>query len=592
MKSRKPKSAFSIFVSSKRFAFMTFIIMCIFCAILTRLYYLHVVRSDRSVQATEKARSRFEVVKSRRGSITDSRGNILATSRPVIDLGVDQKAYKDTPENQAKLRLIASLLSIDFADLHSMCVSNTDKPRSWVKIAEALSEDVYAKILETKVKGIYGSRRYVRAYPSSNLASHAIGYVNREFAPVMGIELQFDYYLRGQDGWIETERDGRRRELTQFRDRDVKPVDGLNVQLTIDAIIQEMVQKQLQKISEKYNPEFASIIVSDPSTGFILAIASSPDFDPNNYNKFPQNNLRNHAICDTYEPGSTFKIVPVSAALNEGIIGPENKFDCAAPTAIYRGKALRLPREDHSMGILTVRDIIKKSSNKGSAQVGMLLGANSLYDYASAFGYGRKTGLGLTSEENGRLAPVAKWDGLTITRLPMGHAVAATPLQVHCAMSVIANQGIYMQPQLVRRIFDGNGETKIAYPPKPVRRVISPKIATLMSEMLAEVVTTTGTARRAMVKGFRVAGKTGTTQKIVNGAYSSRHHVASFSGFFPAQRPRLVITVVVDTPKLKGTGYGGLVAAPAFAEIAEQAAKYLGIQTDEEFEKKVAWKGF
>ena len=174
----------------------------------------------------------------------------------------------------------------------------------------------------------------------------------------------------------------------------------------------------------------------------------------------------------------------------------------------------------------------------------------------------------------------------------MGHAVAATPLQVHCAMSVIANQGIYMQPQLVKRVYDNAGETKIAYPPRGVRRVISAKIATLMGEMLSEVVSDTGTARRAKVGGFKVAGKTGTSQKLVNGAYSNRVHVGSFTGFFPAQRPRLVITVVVDSPHLKGVGYGGIVAAPAFREIAEQAAKYLGIQTDEEFEKKVAWKGF
>ena len=398
--------------------------------------------------------------------------------------------------------------------------------------------------------------------------------------------------MRGQNGWIETERDGKRREQPQFRDRVVNPVDGLNVQLTIDSIIQEMVQRQLAKIAREYSPEFATIIVSDPSTGYILAMGSYPDFDPNDYNKAAPDALRNRAISDQYEPGSTFKIVPVSAALNEGLVGPEDKFDCNAPTATFRGKELRLPKEAHSMGILSVRDIVKKSSNKGSARLGMMLGEKNLYEYARAFGYGEKTGLGLVGEIGGTLHKVSEWDGLTITRLPMGHAVAATPLQVHCAMSVIANQGIYMQPQLVKRVYDNAGETKIAYPPRGVRRVVSAKIAALMGEMLSEVVSDTGTARRAKVGGFKVAGKTGTSQKLVNGAYSNRVHVGSFTGFFPAQRPRLVITVVVDSPHLKGVGYGGIVAAPAFREIAEQAAKYLGIQTDEEFEKKVAWKGF
>ncbi len=319
-------------------------------------------------------------------------------------------------------------------------------------------------------------------------------------------------------------------------------------------------------------------------------MASYPNFDPNEYNKYPQDSLRNRAICDQYEPGSTFKIVPISAALNESLVGPDDVFDCNAPTVTYKGRVLRLPKEAHKMGNLSVRDIAKKSSNKGSAHLGILLGERKLYNYAHLYGFGEKTNIGLVGEIAGTLHKVKDWDGLTITRLPMGHAVAVTPLQIHCAMSVIANQGIYMQPQLVRRVFDKNGKTVMNYPPKAMRRIIRPKIATLMSEMLSEVVSDTGTARRAALKGFKVAGKTGTSQKIINGTYSTRDHVASFTGFFPAQRPRLVITVVVDSPKLKGVGYGGIVAAPSFRNIAEQAANYLGIQSDEEFEKMVAWR--
>ena len=591
MRRRRQTSASSIFISPKRFAFVASAVALLFCAVACRLYFLHVVRGPESVEATEKARNRFDLVKARRGDITDSRGNIMATSRPVIDLGVDQIDFKPTPENLEKLKTVASLLSIKPEEPEEKCSPKNAAPRRWEKLADSLPEPVYERIASLKIKGIYGNRKYVRAYPLGRLASHAVGFVNREFSPVMGIEKQFDFYMRGQDGWIETERDGRRRERPEFRERDVKPVDGLNVQITIDSIIQEMAQRQLAKIAREYSPEFASIIVSDPSTGYILAMASYPDFDPNDFNKFSQDALRNRAISDQYEPGSTFKIVPVSAALNEGAVGPEDRFDCNAQTAAYRGKTLRLPKEAHPMGTLTVRDIVKKSSNKGSAQLGMIIGEKTLYDYASAFGYGKKTDIGLTGEIAGTLRKVSEWDGLTITRLPMGHAVAATPLQVHCAMGVIANQGIYMQPQLVRRVYGPDGKTKILYPPRGIRRVVSAKIASLMGEMLSEVVSNDGTARRAQLKGFKVAGKTGTSQKIINGAYSTRQHVASFTGFFPAQRPRLLITVVVDSPKMTGVGYGGIVAAPAFREIAEQAAKYLGIQTDEEFEKKVAWKG-
>ena len=201
--------------------------------------------------------------------------------------------------------------------------------------------------------------------------------------------------------------------------------------------------------------------------------------------------------------------------------------------------------------------------------------------------------------------PLDRWDGLTISRMPIGHAVAVTPLQIHCAMSVIANQGIYMKPQLVKRVYDNKGQTVINYSPRAMRRVLSPKVAALMSEMLSTVTMSGGTARRAAIKGFEVAGKTGTSQKFIKakdlpplpdgtprkrGEYSNKKHVGSFTGFFPTKAPRLVITVVVDTPKLKGIGYGGIVAAPAFKEIGEQLAVYLGIQSDEEFEKKIAWK--
>ena len=589
MKKRRRSNA-STFISAGRLSLFAAAIICVFCAILGRLYYLHVVRSDVSIAETDKARNRFDTIPARRGNITDVHRNLLATSRPVTVLGADPSTLKFTPENEKKLSLIAALIDLPYSELRKKCLENPD--RQWVKLAEIYDDATYSKIMSYKVKGIYGNRKYERVYPSGELMSHVVGFVNKEFDAVMGIERQFDFYLRGQDGFIKTERDGRRRELVQFRSKDVPPTDGMNVELSIDLVLQEIVQSELRKINDKYNPDFATIIVSEPSTGYILAMASTPGFDPNNFSKYPQGNLRNRAISDQYEPGSTFKIVPISAALNESLVGPEDRFDCDLDTVTYKGRTLRLPREAHKMETLSVREIAKKSSMKRSVQRGLIFGERSFNDYAELFGFGQKTKIGLEGEIGGTLHEVKNWDGLTITRLPMGHAVAATPLQVHCAMSVIANQGIYMQPQLVRKIYDNSGQTIMNYPPRGVRKVINPKIANLMSEMLTEVVSQTGTASRAQLKGFAVAGKTGTSQKIVDGKYSNRKHVASFTGFFPAQRPRLVITVVVDSPNLNGIGYGGIVAAPSFKSVAEQAANYLGIQSDEEFEKKVAWKGF
>ena len=667
----RKKTKTAIFIYKGRLATLTILLCAVFCAIFARLYYLHVVRSEQSIAATDKARKLRECVPAKRGNIVDSKHNLLATSRPVITLGVDPERVEFDEKGVVKLHKLADILKMPYQDLLKICSPYSDavriaeiksrlteaqqrrlrviginldmtfdelirkcatkpnndivvksraeqvklKPKAfseiskiikiekseieknfvsfsprWKKVMENLDDATYEQIRALKIKGFRGERKYIRVYPSGKLASHVVGFVNKEFNAEQGIEKQFNYYLSGQDGWIETERDGKRRELEHFRSREVPAEDGMNIETTIDSIIQEIAQREVQEIVKKYNPKSATIIVSDPSSGYILAMASYPNYDPNNYNKYDPDNLRNRAICDQYEPGSTFKIVSISAALNESLVGPDDVFDCDSPTVTYRGKTLRLPKEAHKMGKLSVRDITKKSSNKGSAQLGILLGERKLYNYAHLYGFGEKTNIGLSGEIAGTLHKVKDWDGLTITRLPMGHAVAATPLQVHCAMSVIANQGIYMQPQLVRKVFDNNSQTIVSYPPRAVRRVISPKIAYLMSEMLTEVVSKTGTARRAALEGFKVAGKTGTTQKIINGVYSSRDHVASFSGFFPAQRPRLVITVVVDSAKMRGITYGGVVAAPSFRNVAKEAASYLGIQTDENYEKKVAWR--
>jgi len=270
--------------------------------------------------------------------------------------------------------------------------------------------------------------------------------------------------------------------------------------------------------------------------------------------------------------------VPAAAVLNEGIVEPTDVFATGVSRVSYKGRTLRLPSDHHNYESLSMHDVVVKSSNRGAAHLGLLLGEKRLHDYAAAFGFGEKTGCALGGEISGTLHRVSNWDGLTITRLPMGHAVSATPMQVHGAMSVIANNGILMEPMLTQRIFDREGQDVLRFSPKAKRRVISADVAGVMSQMLADVVGENGTARRAAIENYNVAGKTGTTQKIVDGSYSNQYHVASFSGFFPADRPQLVVTVVVDEPKLNGVGYGGVIAAPAFRNIAEACIAYLGIR--------------
>jgi len=537
-----------------------------------RLYYLHVIAEPQLQEISQQNRVRLETHPAKRGEITDRNGELIATHQTRFVMGIDPVAYE--PSSTPKLSKLAKILDIDMSTLTQ---ATTQTNRRWVKLKEGIDESTYDKIEKLGIKGVYGYPAYDRIYPKQSMAAHVIGFINKEQAAVGGVERLMNFYLKGEDGWRETERDGRRRELGQFRSRDVPSQPGLNVELTLDMRVQAEVEDEINKIVNKFNPDAASIIVSDPKTGFILGMGNYPSFNPNQFWESPLENLRNRAISDVLEPGSTFKVVTVAAALEEGFVTPQTIFDCSEPTVEHNGRTLRLPADHDPLGKLSVRDIVAKSSNRGAAQIGVEIGEDNLYKYASAFGYGQRTGLGLQGESGGILWPVKKWDGLTITRLPMGHAIAATPLQIHCAISALANNGVLMQPQLIRRVYDNNNQTVLEFNPRERRKVVSPSTSQIVREMMVKVVGPEGTARNAYIEGYEVAGKTGTTQKIIDGRYSRHQHVASFSGFFPARNPKLAITVIVDTPRNRGIGYGGVVCAPAFKDIASRLIQHLAI---------------
>ena len=577
----------NVFISPYRFYLVFFAILLTFCTLGGRLLHLQVWQSERYTELASNARKNFIKEEARRGDIIDRKGSLLATTRSVVVLGVDPHSFneKDSP----KIKQLAILLGLDFETVEEAVRrkftglgddGDVMKPIRWVKLKEEVDETTYRKILKLEIDGVYGNYKHSRLYPNDALASHVLGYVNKEGKACMGVELMADYYLRGQDGWRESERDGRRREMPQFRSVEFMAREGLNVELSIDRVIQDRVEDEIKMIMEAYSPVSVSIIVSEPVTGEILAMANGPSFDPNLYNDSPLANHRNRCLTDLYEPGSTFKIIPVGAALNEKILKVEDIIDCSISRYQLGKKSLRLPKDHHPLGKISLHQVVEKSSNRGAAQVGLRLGPERLYSYCRAFGFGARTNLGLVGERKGTLHKPEKWDGLTITRLPMGHAVSVTPMQVHGSMCVVANGGILMKPSLIRRVFDEKSKTVIPFKPQAVRRVIDEDVADQLAQMLVAVVGPNGTARSAMISGFQVAGKTGTTQKIIDGKYSSSHHVASFSGFFPADNPRAVITVVVDEPKMKKgkLGYGGSVAGPSFKNIASRLISYFGIQ--------------
>ena len=576
------------FVSTARAALVSSAVAFAFCVLIGRLFYLHVWEQEALLEHVESNRRMVQIIEARRGNVVDNRGNLLATTHTRIDLGVDPQSVRET--DREKFTELASLIDQPLEKVIRAIETKTRKGSDhaqavslikWAYLAKGLDEDTYDKVRELGIKGVYGNRKYSRTYPGGKLAAHVLGYVNHEETPVTGVERFFDYYLRGQDGWRETERDGRRREMAQFRAREVAPADGLNVALSVDLMVQHIVEQEVARLAAEYNPESVSVIVSEPSTGAVMAMANYPTYDPNefyNTKKYPIDSQRNRALTDLIEPGSTFKIVPAAAALNEEIVAPEDIFETGVERVSYKGRSLKLPSDHHTYDSLSMHDIVVKSSNRGAAHLGLILGENRLHDYAEAFGFGEKTGFDLGGEVSGTLHSVKNWDGLTITRLPMGHAVSATPMQIHGAMSVIANKGVLMEPLIAERVFDAAGNNIVRFSPKAKRRVVSTEVAQTVADMLVDVVGKDGTARKAAIDNYSVAGKTGTTQKIVNGKYSRQHHVASFSGFFPANKPALVITVVVDEPQLKGVGYGGSVSAPAFRNIAEACIAYLGIR--------------
>ena len=579
------------FASNSRMILVASGVFACFALVAVRLVFLHVIDRDDLLKFVEKARRQIVVEHARRGTILDSKGNILATSRSFVVLGADPEMLRK--EDEPKWTELARLLHLPESQLNSLlrrgqtanklALATPDETAKakrvrWVKLTDEIEETIYDRVLALKIRGVYGQRDFKRVYPAGQLASHVLGYVNREGTPVSGAEHNLDLYLKGQDGWIESEKDGARRELAQFRSREVVSQDGNDVVLTIDSVVQHIIEDELKLIAAKYDPHFATIIVSDPQTGAILGLANYPSFDPNNFSKATLDSLRNNAVSDIIEPGSTFKIVAAGAALDQGLVTPQSMFDCGKTVINYKGKDRKLPKEDEPFGMLSVADIVAHSSNRGAAQLAMLMGEDKFYEYARAYGFGQSTRFPLGGEVRGILEAPAKWDGLTITRMPMGHSIAATPLQIHFAMSAVANGGALLRPEIIKEIRDSNGNVVRTFAPEKRTQVLKPSTAALLAQLLTRVVTE-GTAKGFEIPGFEVAGKTGTTQKLVDGKYVNNRHVASFVGFFPASRPQVVLSVIVDDAKVPGgVAYGRAVSAPAFKHIAEQLIQYFDIK--------------
>lgn len=553
-----------------------------FSVVGVRLCALQLFQSQELSQIAQESRRKFQVHPPRRGTILDIKGHVLATTECLIEVGLDPECLD--LKDQSKWMQVASLLNLNWDDVAPLFKPGllNGKPIRWRKLAEGIDQDTYARIQALHVKGVYGNPKYTRVYPQGMLAAHVIGFVNKEDDAVMGIEQWMDPYLRGCPGWYESEKDGRRNELLQYRVRDVEARDGLTVQSSLDSFVSHVVQEALDGIVEAYDPDGASIIVSDPQSGFLYALGNYPSFNLNEYGKAPMDWQRNRAISDLYEPGSVFKIVTMGAAMAEGCVDLNEQFDCTQAVAHYGGRKFSLPKDNTPMGLMRGDLSFVKSSNRAMAHLAIRMGAEKFYAYIKRFGFGERTGFDLAGEIPGSLMHPKHWDGLTITRMPMGHAIGTTAIQVHQAMCAVAAEGRLMKPQVVARVLDEKGQTCFEFQPIERRQVLPKPVCEQLKSLLVRVASPEGTSSRAQVKGgYHVAGKSGTSQEIVNGRYVHNRHVGSFSGFLPAYegvRPRLAITVCIKSPQVKGTAYGGLVAAPVFKEIAQKLIPYFNIE--------------
>jgi len=531
--------------------------------LVVQLYHLQIIDYGDLLARAQRQQQHMIEVAPKRGEIFDRQMNPLAMSLAVDSIFA---VPCEIPDPKMVCDLLGSVLALDANDLlgrmtnsHSFC---------WVK--RKTTPEEANRVRDLNLKGIYFQRESKRFYPKGDLAAHIVGYVGLDDGGLAGLEYGMDSIIRGRPGRVLLATDARRRSF-QSTEWEGKP--GKNLVLTLDEKIQYIAEKALAEAVEKWKAAGGAAIVQNPNTGEILAMASQPTYDPNDFAKSPPEALQNRGLSWVYEPGSTFKLVTISAVLEEKLADPDEVVDCQMGSIVLAGHVIH----DHKpFASLTLRDVVANSSDVGTIKLGLRLGEQRLYKYIRNFGFGEKTEVELPGEERGLLKPPSRWSGISIGEISIGQEIGVTPIQLITTCSAVANGGVLFEPRLVHDLFLGQAHD--ALPPVPGHRVISARTARLMKEILSAVVER-GTGKAAQLAGYSSAGKTGTAQKIdPSGAYSKSHYVASYVGFAPVEKPAVTILVVIDSPV--GAIYGADVAAPVFKSIAEPTLSYLNVPQD------------
>jgi cell division protein FtsI (penicillin-binding protein 3) len=543
-----------------------------------RAFYLQVLQKERLVKLAEKQHQRVVALTPARGAIYDQHNAALAVSLEMDSCYAETRNLENLPDAAAKL---APILGMSHAELEEKLKG----ARNFVWLARRMAPEAAQKVRALELDGIGFVKESKRFYPNSEVAAHVIGFTGTDPGGLEGVEKKFDATILGNTGFLVTERDALGRDIDQKKATEGKSsTKGNSVVLTLDKNVQYIAEKELAQAVIKNGAKGGIAVVMEPETGRVLAMANYPTFNPNSYFKYGPTTLRNHAISDSFEPGSTFKIFLVAAALEHHVIRPNDMFNCENGSYNYAGRTIH---DTHRYASLSVPQILKYSSNIGAAKIGARLGPERLYAALTGFGFGERSEIDLPGETGGMLRPQSKWYGIDLATISFGQGVTASALQIANAVSAVANGGNLMKPYLVDRILDDSGNVLKQFSPQVKRRVISPETARKVANMLEGVVVEGGTGTGAAVDGYRVAGKTGTAQKVdaASRGYSAKKRTASFVGFVPLENPKLTILVVVDEPTT--SPYGGVVAAPAFSAIAQQTLVYLKVPQTQAAKKRL-----
>ncbi len=538
----------------------------LFLTVVGRAFYLQILQHEELVKRAEKQHQRIVPLTPARGAIMDRNGTPLAVSVEMDSCYGEPRNIQDVP---GTAEVLAPLLGTPKQEL----IKKLSTGKSFVWLERRLMPEVAVRVKNMKLKGIGFVKENKRFYPNVEIAAHVLGFTGQDPNGLEGVELKYDSTILGNTGYLVTERDNLGRDIAVKSTVIKNSNPGKNVVLTLDKNIQYIAEKELAKAVTDSGAKNGMALVMETETGRILAMANFPTFNPNAYSHYTHAQLRNRIVADSFEPGSTFKVFLIAAALEEKVVRPTDAFNCE--NGKYKIADCTI-HDTHSYGRLSVSEVLKYSSNIGAAKIGFKLGDERLYRYLKNFGFGDRTGIDLPGESPGNLRDKRRWYGVDLANISFGQGVSASAIQLASAISAVANGGNLMKPYVVERILDDTGQEVQKFEPQLVRRVISPETSKQMTTIMETVTASGGTGTNAAVEGFRVAGKTGTAQKVdsVTHRYGAKR-TASFVGFIPADKPKLTILVVVDEPKT--SQYGGVVAAPAFRGIAQNALAYLKV---------------